>query len=523
MKNTLITLCAIVLIAFSLITLLHRRSQENSDPLSNAADQGKQRITQFWTLYNQANANRTNGDFEAAVNGFRQCLKLNPTHENSLYNLGTSLVELGDYQEAVKAFRQLIEVNPESNRGYSELGNTLALIIPGAIVDISAARAAYEQSVKINREQAGPFLQLGKLEFNQGNTDAAMEQFRVAAGFQSPEGNFWAGFTLFSKGNSKEASDYFLKVLAIQQHEKAIASRGVHSEGDILPSPDKPMSALEKSSLKSLAFLYWTSVRLGGYPAATPKEFHLNKPVPPPLPFDVRITTDAWQAREDRCLDPLRRAGHTPEGVVVDCVAEDVNGDSNPDLFLLRWRKDALLYLNQGIDKFSDATQSAGLSNIGGQSFSAVFFDYNRDHLPDLLVTAHAPFEEAIRSLLQPDYKSTGKSYNPRLFRNIGKGQFAEVTTQVGLNHSYGTMRGIAEDFDDDGWLDLLFVNGGLDRLRLEPSVVLRNLQGKEFREAGYLPSFNQPDNFIDATVERPGPNGKLVVKLVRNTHRIVN
>jgi hypothetical protein len=44
----------------------------------------------------------------------------------------------------------------------------------------------------------------------------------------------------------------------------------------------------------------------------------------------------------------------------------------------------------------------------------------------DLLVNAHAPFEDAVRSLLQPDFHPAANT--PKLFRNKGDGSFEEVT-----------------------------------------------------------------------------------------------
>ena len=250
MKKILIVLATLAFIALILITGFERRSPKVTGSRSDTADPEKQRIRKFWALYNQANEDRTSGNFEAAVTGFRECLKLDSKHEDSLYNLGTSLAELGDYRQAAATFQRLIEVNPASNRAYAELGNTRALLAPGAPLDFKAARAAFERSIQINREQAGPFLQLGKLEFNQGDLKAALEHFRVAAGFQSPEGNFLTGYTYFSIGEYSEASKFFLKVLESLERERAITGRGVLSEGDLLPAPGKSLSLLEKAGLK---------------------------------------------------------------------------------------------------------------------------------------------------------------------------------------------------------------------------------------------------------------------------------
>lgn len=516
MKKPFIMLVTCLIVAFGLITILRRRSAETMESATSTADPEKHRTQNFWTLYSQASKDRTAGQYEQAVSGFRASLEINPKHEDSLYYLAISLRELGEYQEAEAVLRRLIEANPTSNRAYSELGHSLALPEPGVRVDFKAARAALERSVQLNPEQANSFLELGKLEFSEGDTEAAVKHFRVAAGFQSPEANFWVGYALFSTGDYAEASRFFLKVLQIQKHELAISGKGLVSEGDFLPRPGKPMSPLERAGLKSLLFLYWSSVRLGGYPPATPKEFIIHKPVQPSLPFLTRITAGIWKPRGGRCVEQLQQAGLVPAGRVVDCIVDDFNADGNPDLFILRWRKEAILYLSDGNGKFSDATGPAGLSGLGGQSFSAVSFDYDRDGHPDLLVTSHAPFEEVVRSLLQPDYKAT--QYTPRLFRNKGAGEFEEITTQAGLNRSYGTMQAIASDFDGDGWLDLLLVNGSLDRLRIELSVVLRNLAGKGFRESAYLPDFDQPDNFIGATPDGRDQNRKPIVQFVSNS-----
>jgi tetratricopeptide (TPR) repeat protein len=655
MKKLLLA-ASLILAAFGLIAIVRRRAAEKS-PAQALADADKQRIRIFWESYNRANALRLQGAFTEAASAYRESLRLNPKHEDSLYYLGACLEELGNYPEAAAAYRKLIEVNPSSGRALSELGNVLSLMAPGAPADFNEARAAYLRCIEVNREQAGPFLRLGMLELNQGHPEAALRNFRVAAGFGSPEGNFLLAYTLFLQRKYQEAVQPLRKVLEVYARERRITARGVLSEGDILPAPGKPLSsALEKASVKSMLLLYWVSQQLGGYPAAIPKEFQVQKPpasgselqpiaakaglgtsggraawadfdrdgaldllvVGAGLPvalyhqqegklLDVSRSAglegvyDVWDTywvdydhdgypdlyfirsgllgtgqnalyhnnrdgtftdvtasmglqgerstaracfadldgdgRTDllevgasdathssvrffrnagnRFIEQTQAAGLTRAGTAVDCAVGDFNRDGRPDVFVLNWRQEAVLYANQGNGRFADVTRQAGLGGIRIQAFSALFFDYDRDGFLDLLVTSHAPFEEVARCLLQPGY--TTAQNTPRLFHNRGNGTFEEVTQQAGLNRCYGTMQALVADVDSDGWPDLLLVNGSLDGERLEPSVVLRNLQGKRFREWFYVPSYGHPSNFIGGAVAEHNFDGTVRVFFGRN------
>lgn len=640
MKKPLIVLAMVVAVAFALITFVKKKSSDAHRADALPADVDRQRIRTFWAAYNQANALRVQADFARAANAYREALQLDPGHEDSLYYLGTSLEELGDYAEAAESFRKLLAMNPSSGRAVGELGDVLSLLAPGAPVDFEQARQALLRNVQINREQAGPFLRLGMLELDQGRLEAALEKFRIAAGFGSPDGNFWVGYTLFLQKKHREAVPYFRKVLDAYGRDRKITGRGVLSEGDVLPAPGKPLTALEKAGLKAMLFLNWAALRMGGYPAGVSSEFQVQsraslKPELQPigarlglkaamgraasLDFDkdghadlvvvgpgqplnlyrregekfVGVTdfaglkgvNNVWDAygadydgddypdlylirsgflgagqnllyhnnrdgtfsdvtaalglegvrptaracffdfdgdgrmdllevgAPDRNHGPLRlyrnagnrfvestqAAGLSASGTAVDCAVGDYNRDGRADLFVLFWQRAGLLYSNQGKGKFADTTEQAGLTGIRGRRFSALLFDYDKDGLLDLLVTAHAPFEDVVHCLLQPDYHPNGNT--PRLFRNKGDGSFEEVTEKTGLNRCYGTMQVLPIDIDWDGWTDLLLVNGSLDAQRLEPSLVLRNLQGREFQEWFYVPHFGRPRNFIGAAI----------------------
>ncbi len=523
-------------LAVAAITIAKRRDSEVATGEAAPADAARQKIKDFWEIYNRANGLRIRGDFAEAVPAYRQVLQLNPQHEDSLYYLGASLEELGDYTGAAESFRRLIALNPSSGRALGELGHVLSVLEPGAPRDFAGGRQALLRNIEVNREQAGPFMRLGLLELDQGHAAAAAEQFRLASGFGSPEGTFLFGYALFLQTRYHEAIPYFQKVVDAYWRDRKATAKGVTQEGDILPAPGKPLTPLARAGFKSLLFLYWSAQRLGGYPEGIPKEFQIHpaglvrSPAVVtsfaglgPGAFGKRVVSADFEGagRLDRVeigagdathpplrffrntgqgfVDATAQAGFASRNTAVDCAVADFDRDGRPDLFVTYWRQGAALYRNLGNGRFQDVTEQAGLKDLSGESFGALFFDYDRDGLPDLLVTRYAPYEDVVRCLLQPAFQAPWSS--PRLFHNLGQGRFEEVTRSMGLDRAYGTIEAVAGDFDGDGWPDLLLVNGSLDAQRLEPSVVLRNLQGKSFREWSYLPGFDAPGNFLAASV----------------------
>ena len=639
MKKPLIVLAILVVTSFTLVAVLRRRAVDRLEVGEGPASAEKERIRNFWETYHKANTLRLQSAYAEAASAYLECLRLNPSHEDSLYYLGSCFEELGDYTQAAATYRKLIAVNAASDRAFSELGNTLSAVAPGAPVDLDQARQVYQRSIEINREQAGPFLHLGTIELNEQRYPAALEDFRLAAGFGAPEGNFLAAYTLFLQQKYRDAVQPLRKVLEGYAKDRKIIKKGVFSEGDVLPAPGKPLSPLETAGLKSMLLLYWVARHLDGYPTefrvpAPPsadrsfalakvelgvklsagraawadfdKDGHtdlltvgLGSPVllyrnlggkflDVTAPAGLAGVRDVWDARwvdydgdgypdlyllrsgfsgagqnllyhnnhdgtftdvtaamglegerstASACFADFdgdgrpslvevgasdvthsavrffRNSGHrfveetlqagllaSRDWTAVDCAVADTTRSGKPDLFVYLWRREAVLCRNQGHGEFRDATAEVGLKGIRGQGLSAIFFDYDNDGWPDLLVTTQAPYEESVRCLLQRTYQTNRDS--PRLFRNRGNGSFEEVTARVGLNRSYGTMQALAIDLDGDGWKDLVLVNGSLDALRLEPSVVLRNVKGTEFREWLYVPDFATPANFIGASAD---------------------
>jgi tetratricopeptide (TPR) repeat protein len=498
-KRSLLLGVAGLLALFAIATALRQRGAEEDK--ADSSPERAERIRRFWKAYRQGAEARTGGDYESASSFFREALEIDPGHEDSLFYLAISLEESGLYLEATEVLRRLTAVNPESGRGWSQLGSVLARRAPGNVPDPEAAATAFLRAEEINREHSGPFLSRGALALDLGNLSEASRLFRIASDMNSPEAAFLAGLVAFLEKKDGDAVPFFTRVLESSAREKAITGRGVASEGDVELSAK--LTPLESAHIRALLFLYWTARRGGGYPDEVPESFRIE--LPKRVSMGRAVEGPASAADAACVVDRSLRF----EGTPVDTACSDYDLDGKPDLFLLLWKKPGRLFRNDGAG-FTDVTEEVGLGGVGGEGLSALFFDFDRDRDPDLLVTAHAPLALSLRRLLSPE--GHAKTLTPRLFENEGGKRFIEVTSRVGLDRQYGIVDAEAFDVDSDGWADLVFALGGFEASHLEPSVVLRNQAGGDFLEWAHIPSSDEPHNAVGVEVMKR--NGKVEILL---------
>jgi len=165
-------------------------------------------------------------------------------------------------------------------------------------------------------------------------------------------------------------------------------------------------------------------------------------------------------------------AGKKRAGMGTD--AEDYDSTGRQSLVIGNFTNESLsLYHNDGSGLFSDNSVASGIASSSASSltFSAFFFDYDLDGLPDIFAANGHVADDV--SVVQP---TIHYAEPPLLFHNKGHGKFDDVTDRVGTALRQPVVgRGAAYlDFDNDGDLDLVLTTSN------GPAKLLRNDNGNQ-------------------------------------------
>ena len=208
------------------------------------------------------------------------------------------------------------------------------------------------------------------------------------------------------------------------------------------------------------------------------------------------------------------------KGVPTVCGPRGLPGDTN------------ILYHNNGDGTFTDVSQKTGILKPGPRySITAVSYDFNNDGWPDIYVAVDSGpsimfqnnrdgtftdvavmawcaynndgHEQGGMGIAVADYDCDGwfdifktnfANDTCNLYHNNGDGTFSDISfnSGVGINHSYVAWGCGFIDYDNDGWADIVQINGHIypeiDKYDFgetfkNPRLVYRNLGNGHFKD----------------------------------------
>ena len=217
-------------------------------------------------------------------------------------------------------------------------------------------------------------------------------------------------------------------------------------------------------------------------PGENPYCWYRDIPVncgPRGLPFDRNIL---YHSNGDGTFTDVSEASGIAEPnqqYSLGVLTGDFNGDGRTDIYVAGDQTPSLLYVNQGNGKFTEEGLLRGVA-----------FDENGKALSGMGVTA-ADFEsKGSLGIFRTNFSDERET----LYRSRGRGDFEDVTLAAGLgrNTRYVGWGCGFFDFDNDGWKDLLLVNGHafpeVDRLNIDihyrdRAILYRNLGNGKFND----------------------------------------
>lgn len=171
-------------------------------------------------------------------------------------------------------------------------------------------------------------------------------------------------------------------------------------------------------------------------------------------------------------VDVSLEAGIHWEGYGLGLLISDLDQDGWPDIYVANdFLTNDILYINQRDATFRNEIKT----RVDHQSFNSMgadMGDINRDGWPDIVVADMFPPDNfRQKTMFSPTenfnlYQANlDKGYEPQYVRNVlqlnrGNGTFAEIGEMADVSQTDWSWSPLLEDFDLDGWQDLIISNG---------------------------------------------------------------
>ena len=210
------------------------------------------------TYYNLGNALYDKGDLEEAIESYNEAVSIKPDYAEAYNNLGNVLTDKGDFEAGINCFTQALKIKPNYHEAYNNIGN--ALRVKG---NEAEALDSYEQALRIKPDYADVHNNIGIVLNNRSDPDAAIKSYKQALKIKPDYAEVYnnMGIAFRDKGDFDAAINSYKQALSIKSDYAEV----YNNMGVVLDSIGDPEAAIEsyKQALKINPNFAETLVNIG--------------------------------------------------------------------------------------------------------------------------------------------------------------------------------------------------------------------------------------------------------------------
>ncbi len=397
----------------------------------------------------------------------------NPIEAARLNNLGCAYMNQQLFEKGLKNFQDAFALDP--NLHVARLNQGIALL---SLARIDPAKQALEEAAKNDPKGPHVWYNLGMLEKNSSNPEAAVEDFRrvIAIDDSDPETWYFLGTVDSQLKQFPQAIDAFehaLKLNPLHASAQFGLSRAYQQSGDT-PHAREHLARFQYITQNKLgAAMSLAYGEQGKYslaeesPAATVK-------VPPQIPVTFVDVTEAAGLN-------TRPAQNITEGVAgylqPGACFLDYDNDGSVDIFLPESGADGgiSLYHNLGNGKFENVTKRTGFDPTF-HGISCTAGDYDNDGFTDIAIATsdgirlfHNEKNGTFKDASEP-VGIVSKPVTPKKKKDVDSTQTPSIEAGTAPRRSEVPVGVTFVDYDHDGDLDL-YVTESVPRISREERV----------------------------------------------------
>jgi tetratricopeptide (TPR) repeat protein len=362
-----------------------------------------------------------------------------------LNNRGVAQMGQQFTEKAADSFAEAMKADPKLAQAAVNEG--IALM---TLQKLDAAKEALQKAIALDPKSAQAWYNLGLAQHAGNELDAALKSFQEAVKRdpRDVDSYYFEGVCYAELKDFDNAIATFKQALAINpMHASAefALARALQRSGNTQDAREHFKTFQHLTSTKVSAAIGLAYGEQGRYSTVTPIEQHETG---------------------RKAMIPVKLVAETLSSVSATATGGacmlDVTGSGQMDLVVMQSGEQAIGVLHRTPDgNFESVDAAAAGLKASGHAVACAVGDYDADGLNDLAVA----LDDSVR-----------------LYRNLGKGKFQDVTADAGLK-PLNKPSGITWiDFDHDGDLDLFVTGSGL-KAGDAPNVLWRNNGNKTFTE----------------------------------------